>query len=93
MATKTSQAAKESRHWQDRLEIYCFENKLKEPVYLYDSDRRGGRTAWTSKVTVQHHVPNIPWIIPGRYFFDGHNNAREDAAEVAYRALTKTTNP
>ncbi|GKZ91290.1 hypothetical protein AnigIFM59636_003490 [Aspergillus niger] len=73
MATKTSQAAKESRHWQDRLER--------------------GRTAWTSKVTVQHHVPNIPWIIPGRYFFDGHNNAREDAAEVAYRALTKTTNP
>ncbi|GLB22012.1 hypothetical protein AtubIFM61612_002565 [Aspergillus tubingensis] len=70
MATKTSQAAKESRIWQDRL--------------------RRGRTAWTSKVTVQHRVPGVPWVIPGRYFFDGDNNAREDAAEVAWRKLTNT---
>ncbi|PYH72584.1 uncharacterized protein BO88DRAFT_449986 [Aspergillus vadensis CBS 113365] len=88
MATKTSQAAKESKIWQDRLKIYCLENKLEEPFYNYESDRRGGRTAWTSKVTVRHHVPGVPWTIPGRYFFDGDNNAREDAAEVAWRKLT-----
>ncbi|GFN10833.1 double-stranded RNA binding motif domain-containing protein [Aspergillus tubingensis] len=86
MATKTSQAAKESRIWQDRLR----KNKLEEPIYNFESDRRGGRTAWTSKVTVQHRVPGVPWIIPGRYFFDGDNNAREDAAEVAWRKLTNT---
>jgi hypothetical protein len=50
------------------------------------SDRRGGRTAWSSKVVVdgQCHA--------ARYWYDGRylNNAKEDVAEVAYLWLTST---
>ena len=44
----------------------------------------GGRTAWSSTVTVGGH-PNIP----ARYWYDGQyiNNAKEDAAEVALKML------
>jgi hypothetical protein len=51
------------------------------------SDRStGGRTAWTSTVTIQGHN------IPARNWYDGQflNNAKEDAAEVA---LIKMRNP
>ncbi len=43
----------------------------------------GGRTAWTSKVTVSGQC------IPGRYWFDGHyiDNAKEDAAELALKKI------
>jgi len=46
----------------------------------------GGRTAWTSTVTIQSHN------IPARNWYDGQfiNNAKEDAAEVA---LIKLRNP
>lgn len=46
----------------------------------------GGRTAWTSTVTIQGHN------IPARNWYDGQflNNAKEDAAEVA---LIKMRNP
>ena len=44
----------------------------------------GGRTAWSSTVTVQGQN------ISARYWYDGQyvNNAKEDAAEVALKHLT-----
>ena len=46
----------------------------------------GGRTAWSSSVTVQGAQ------FQARYFYDGQyiNNAKEDAAEVALNALLKS---
>lgn len=43
----------------------------------------GGRTAWSSTVTIQGRC------FAARYFYDGQNtnNAKEDAAEVALTAL------
>lgn len=47
----------------------------------------GGRTAWSSTVTVQ----GIPTAIAARYWYDGQfvNNAKEDAAEVALKMLSQ----
>jgi hypothetical protein len=44
----------------------------------------GGRTAWSSTVTVQGQN------IAARFWYDGQhvNNAKEDAAEVALKHLT-----
>ncbi|MCJ1253720.1 hypothetical protein MMC24_001532 [Lignoscripta atroalba] len=52
---------------------------------------QGGRTAWSSTVTLS----SIPTTISARYWYDGQyvNNAKEDAAEVAYRTLTTSTTP
>ncbi|KAJ5464775.1 uncharacterized protein N7458_000461 [Penicillium daleae] len=46
----------------------------------------GGRTAWSSTVTVQGHN-----TIAARYWYDGQyiNNAKEDAAEVALKTLNQ----
>ncbi|MCJ1227602.1 hypothetical protein MMC12_004258 [Toensbergia leucococca] len=54
------------------------------PVFNIVSDRRGGRTAWSSTVTISGHH------IAARYWYDGQyvNNAKEDAAEVALQHLT-----
>jgi hypothetical protein len=48
--------------------------------------RVGGRTAWSSRVTVHGAVHNA------RFWYDGKNlnNAKEDAAEVAYHWLTNS---
>lgn len=58
---------------------------MQTPIFNIVSDRRGGRTAWSSTVTIsgQH-------IIQARYWYDGQyvNNAKEDAAEVALQQLT-----
>jgi len=45
----------------------------------------GGRTAWSSKVTIDGHC------MEARYWYDGNylNNAKEDVAEVAYNWLMK----
>lgn len=68
---------------------------MSAPIFNIISDRRGtlyilachadhadclgGRTAWSSTVTVQGRN------IPARYWYDGQfiNNAKEDAAEMA----------
>ncbi|KAH8749382.1 hypothetical protein F5883DRAFT_232249 [Diaporthe sp. PMI_573] len=39
---------------------------------------KGRRTAWTCKITVGSRV------FDARNFYDGHANAKEDAAEVAF---------
>jgi len=48
---------------------------------------KGGRTAWSSTVTVQGQN------ISARYWYDGQyvNNAKEDAAEVALKHLNGST--
>lgn len=49
----------------------------------------GGRTAWSSTVTVQGRN------IAARYWYDGQfiNNAKEDAAEVALMQFAQQTSP
>lgn len=49
-----------------------------------DNQRVGGRTAWSSRVTIDGHS------LSARYWYDGKylHNAREDVAEVAYTWLT-----
>jgi len=70
--------------WQERLEEKCREAQIHQPVFQIMSDRRGGRTAWSSTVTVQGQN------ISARFWYDGEhiNNAKEDAAEVALKHLT-----
>jgi len=69
--------------WQDKLEEKCREVQVHPPVFQIMSDRRGGRTAWSSTVTVscQRYT--------ARFWYDGQfvNNAKEDAAEVALQHL------
>lgn len=47
----------------------------------------GGRTAWSSRVTIDGHS------MSARYWYDGKylNNAKEDVAEVAYNWLISTS--
>ncbi|SPO05009.1 uncharacterized protein DNG_07694 [Cephalotrichum gorgonifer] len=69
--------------WQDRLEEACRDNNYPLPHFQYVSDRRGGRTAWSSRITIEGQV------FQARFWYDGKNlnNAKEDAAELALRSL------
>ncbi|KGO70990.1 hypothetical protein PITC_065640 [Penicillium italicum] len=71
--------------WQDQLQDHCTRTKLSPPLFNIVSDRRGGRTAWSSTLTVQGQT------FSARYWYDGENinNAREDAAEVALKTLNQ----
>ncbi|KAJ1324820.1 hypothetical protein MN608_09524 [Microdochium nivale] len=71
--------------WQDRLEDVCREYQIQSPIFQIVSDRRGGRTAWSSTVTVYGEQ------ISARFWYDGKhlNNAKEDAAEAALNWMTK----
>ncbi|KAI1267939.1 hypothetical protein F5Y18DRAFT_424244 [Xylariaceae sp. FL1019] len=73
--------------WQDRLEEVCREYQIHPPDYQLVSDRRGGRTAWSSVVVVYGKR------IEARYWYDGNNlnNAREDAAEAALTWLANSS--
>jgi len=75
--------------WQEKLQDHCRNAQLQAPVFNLVSDRRGGRTAWSSTVTIQGKN------FCARYFYDGQyiNNAREDAAEVALMVLNSQTRP
>ncbi|KAJ5604968.1 hypothetical protein N7510_010122 [Penicillium lagena] len=72
--------------WQDQLQDHCRRTKLPPPVFNIVSDRRGGRTAWSSTVSIQGYQN-----IAARYWYDGQyiNNAKEDAAEVALKVLNE----
>ncbi|KAK1759705.1 hypothetical protein QBC47DRAFT_398509 [Echria macrotheca] len=85
MAYKTSS----SKSWQDKLRDACVEYQIGEPVFQLASDRRGGRTAWSSTVKVWGQE------FSARFWYDGKNtnNAREDAAEVALTWLVQTHSP
>ncbi|KAL2135089.1 hypothetical protein VTI74DRAFT_9799 [Chaetomium olivicolor] len=75
--------------WQDKLEDACREWNINAPVFQIVSDRRGGRTAWSSTVTVYGAVHSA------RFWYDGKNlnNAKEDAAEVALQWLNQSSSP
>ncbi|KAF2155028.1 hypothetical protein K461DRAFT_276213 [Myriangium duriaei CBS 260.36] len=68
-----------SMTWQTRLLGECQRRGWRTPRYEMCSDRRGGRTAWSSTVEVNGKA------YQARYWYDGtySNNAKEDAAEVA----------
>ncbi|QPC69654.1 hypothetical protein HYE68_000406 [Fusarium pseudograminearum] len=74
----------QSTIWQTQLADVCQINSITRPVFQDFSDRRGGRTAWSSTVTVHGQK------VPARFWYDGKNinNAREDAAECAVKWLT-----
>ncbi|OCL09261.1 hypothetical protein AOQ84DRAFT_375957 [Glonium stellatum] len=69
--------------WQDKLRDHCLNFRLEQPRWQDVSDRRGGRTAWSSIVVIQGRQ------IAARYWYDGRyvEQAREDAAEVALQML------
>ncbi|AEO59044.1 hypothetical protein MYCTH_2306956 [Thermothelomyces thermophilus ATCC 42464] len=69
--------------WTDMLKEICRVNNIAEPEYKLFSDRRGGRTAWSSTV----YVSGAPYN--SRFWYDGQylQNAREDAAEVALKCI------
>ncbi|KAL7269724.1 hypothetical protein RUND412_007598 [Rhizina undulata] len=69
--------------WQAKLEDHCNAIRVEPPQWQLRSDRRGGRTAWSSTVT----IGNIQWT--GRYWYDGDytDNAKEDVAELALKQL------
>ncbi|KAH8743618.1 hypothetical protein F5883DRAFT_40129 [Diaporthe sp. PMI_573] len=77
MAPKASQQLPQ---WQKELEDYYQPYGI-TPRYQFFSDKRGGRTAWSCEVIVGLHK------YEGRFWFKGHHNAKEDAAEVALKAL------
>ncbi|KAA6414985.1 MAG: hypothetical protein FRX48_01736 [Lasallia pustulata] len=74
--------------WQEKLQNHCRAAQLHPPVFNIVSDRRGGRTAWSSTVTINQTN------ISARYWYDGQyvNNAKEDAAEVALQHLLTNSN-
>ncbi|KAK4972585.1 hypothetical protein LTR66_011280 [Elasticomyces elasticus] len=75
--------------WQEKLQNHCKTTGMRPPVWNILSDRRGGRTAWSSTVQVGGQ------FIPARYWYDGQyvNNAKEDAAEVALQRLGQVPTP
>ncbi|EGX93241.1 hypothetical protein CCM_04613 [Cordyceps militaris CM01] len=91
MSTSPSGSTSGPTPWQDKLEELCREAQILPPVFHIVSDRRvlGGRTAWSSRVTVQGKV------LSARFWYDGRNlnNAKEDAAECAVNWLTSNTGP
>ncbi|KAK4164557.1 hypothetical protein QBC43DRAFT_288806 [Cladorrhinum sp. PSN259] len=75
--------------WQEQLFEACRTYSLPNPEFRIVSDRRGGRTAWSSSVTIYDRVYNA------RFWYDGKNlnNAKEDAAEVALGSIMGTSSP
>ncbi|TKA59680.1 hypothetical protein B0A49_11767, partial [Cryomyces minteri] len=61
----SSASAGTSSAWQERLQEHCRATQMRPPVWNIVSDRRGGRTAWSSTVMVQGQY------IPARYWYDG----------------------
>ncbi|EAW13369.1 uncharacterized protein ACLA_054160 [Aspergillus clavatus NRRL 1] len=75
--------------WQEQLKEHCRSAKLPPPVYSLFSDRRGGRTAWSSIVTIHKQE------FAARFWYDGQfmENAKHDAAEVALGRLKPKQQP
>ncbi|KAK3349928.1 hypothetical protein B0T25DRAFT_570525 [Lasiosphaeria hispida] len=70
--------------WQNALNEACAHYQIAAPTFQIVSDRRGGRTAWSSKVVICGQT------FSARFWYDGKNlnNAKEDAAELALSMLT-----
>ncbi|KAI9850171.1 MAG: hypothetical protein M1838_006016 [Thelocarpon superellum] len=92
MSSSTSQSpayGARAYTWVEKLEEYCRASQMHLPVYNMVSDRRGGRTAWSSTVTIEGQS------VSARYWYDGQyvDNAKEDAAEVALQQLQGVSQP
>ncbi|KZM28239.1 uncharacterized protein EKO05_0011057 [Ascochyta rabiei] len=74
----------QSQPWTHRLREHCQARQLGEIQYQDVSDRRGGRTAWSTIAVVNGSQ------YPARFWYDGAfmEQAKEDAAEIALRKLT-----
>ncbi|KAF2999861.1 hypothetical protein E8E13_007861 [Curvularia kusanoi] len=76
----------QDKPWTHQLHEHCQEKHLGEIMYQDVSDRRGGRTAWSTIAIVNgmHY--------PAQFFYDGTRmaQAKEDAAEQALRVLRRT---
>ncbi|KAF3071728.1 hypothetical protein TsFJ059_004005 [Trichoderma semiorbis] len=87
MSSTTSSASSytSGSTWQERLEEACRDAQIMPPTFQIVSDRRGGRTAWSSQVTIRGQT------LAARYWYDGKNlnNAKEDAAECALNWLSR----
>ncbi|KAI9890672.1 MAG: hypothetical protein M1814_003741 [Vezdaea aestivalis] len=83
LPSPSSPTAGRRTYWQEALIDHCRNTRMTPPVFNIVSDRRGGRTAWSSSVTIGAQQ------IPARFWYDGQNvdNAKEDAAEVALQQL------
>ncbi|KAF8543159.1 hypothetical protein BDD12DRAFT_275353 [Trichophaea hybrida] len=81
LQTQCTPARKPSFVHRKRLEEKYRELQLPAPEYHYMSDRRGCRTAWSCKVVVGNSS------VIARYWYDGIDNAAEDAAEVIYKII------
>jgi len=69
--------------WQEQLKQFCSTHGMAPPVYHIASDRRGGRTAWSSAVDVHGSTYNACFWYDGKYI----ENAKEDAANVAIERM------
>ncbi|KAF2876382.1 hypothetical protein BDV95DRAFT_471840, partial [Massariosphaeria phaeospora] len=66
---------------------FCVENSIEQPQFQDYSDPRGIRTAWSSGVIVQGREYRAHLWRDYRFL----EQSREEAAELAYRAITGET--
>ncbi|KAI1129900.1 hypothetical protein F5Y10DRAFT_140790 [Nemania abortiva] len=87
MSSRSRRSRQPGISWQDQLEEACRDCQISPPEYQLVSDRRGGRTAWSTVITVYGRA------IQARYWYDGNNihTSREDAAEAAMIWLTTSS--
>ncbi|KAF1996016.1 hypothetical protein P154DRAFT_580257 [Amniculicola lignicola CBS 123094] len=72
-----------------KLQSYCVRNEIEQPRWLDYSDPRGNRTAWCSAVVVYNREYRANFWRDYRYL----EQSREEAAEIAYKALTSSSPP
>lgn len=77
-------AAQES--YVQKLQHYCATNQIAQPQFQDYSDPRGIRTAWSSSVFVHGREYRAHLWRDYRYL----EQSREEAAEVAWKALNAT---
>ncbi|KAF2730589.1 hypothetical protein EJ04DRAFT_515169 [Polyplosphaeria fusca] len=70
--------------YTQRLRNWCTQNSIEQPQWQDYSDPRGIRTAWSSSVIVSGREYRATLWRDYRYL----DQSREEAAEVAYRAIT-----
>lgn len=83
-----------SQTWVQRLVEHCRVRGLPEPTFVTVSDRRGGRTAWSTVTVIKpKHSPEA--FFPAKFWYSGENAAqsKQDAAQTALRVLTDTPDP
>ncbi|KAH3952009.1 hypothetical protein HBH53_051820 [Parastagonospora nodorum] len=75
-----------SQNWVQRLSEHCTVRGFSNPSYQTVSDRRGGRTAWSSIACINGVT------YPAKFWYDGEyvEQSKHDAAESALRILTGT---